>query len=175
MLSLILIISTTLLIVIDQLTKMWAVSQLHQADRVISVVDGVFELRYTENPGVAFSMLEGQRWVFIPTTILIGGIILIMMLRSPLRKYKLFNITSVLILSGAIGNLIDRIAYGYVIDFLYFRLIDFPIFNFADCCVVVGAFLLFFFVLFGMKEDDETPLLTLFFGIRKGNKEKRNG
>ena len=175
MLSLILIISTALLIVIDQLTKMWAVSQLHQADRVISVVDGVFELRYTENPGVAFSMLEGQRWIFIPITILIGSIILIMMLRSPLRKYKLFDITSVLILSGAIGNLIDRMAYGYVIDFLYFRLIDFPIFNFADCCVVIGAFLLFFFVLFGMKEEEETPLLMLFFGIRKNNKEKTDG
>ena len=164
-----------MLIAIDQITKLWAVSQLHQADRVISIIDGVFELRYTENPGVAFSMLEGQRWIFIPITVLIGGCILIMMLRSPLRRYKLFNITSVLILSGAIGNLIDRIAYGYVIDFLYFRLIDFPIFNFADCCVVIGAFLLFFFVLFGMKEEENTPLLTLFFGINEKNKENRNG
>lgn len=175
MLSLILIISTVLLIVIDQITKMWAVSQLHHADRVVSVIDGVFEFRYTENPGVAFSMLEGQRWIFIPITILIGSIILIMMFRSPLRKYWLFNVTSVLILSGAIGNLIDRIAYGYVIDFLYFRLIDFPIFNFADCCVVIGAFLLFFFVLFGMKGEEDTPLLTLFFGNFKGNKEKKDG
>lgn len=175
MLSLILIIGTVLLIVVDQITKFWAVSQLHQADRVISIIDGVFELRYTENPGVAFSMLEGQRWIFIPITILIGGFILIMMLRSPLRRYKLFDVTSVLILSGAIGNLIDRIAYGYVIDFLYFRLIDFPIFNFADCCVVIGAFLLFFFVLFGMKEEENTPLLTLFFGIEKKNKEKHDG
>lgn len=175
MLSLILIIGTAMLIAIDQITKLWAVSQLRQADRVISIIDGVFELRYTENPGVAFSMLEGQRWVFIPITVLIGGCILIMMLRSPLRRYKLFDITSVLILSGAIGNLIDRIAYGYVIDFLYFRLIDFPIFNFADCCVVIGAFLLFFFVLFGMKEEENTPLLTLFFGINEKNKENRNG
>jgi signal peptidase II len=117
-------------------------------------------------------MLEGQRWVFIPITLFISGVLLIMMLRSPLRRYQLFNITCVLVLAGAIGNLIDRIAYGYVIDFLYFRLIDSPIFNFADCCVVIGAVLLFVFVLFVMKEDDEMPLRTLFFGIEKKSKEK---
>ena len=175
MLSVWLIISTAVLIVIDQLTKMWAVEQLHHADRVIPVVDGVFELRYTENPGVAFSMLEGQKWIFIPLTLVIGGLILVMLLRSPLRKKVLFDVTGVLILAGAIGNLIDRIAYGYVIDFLYFRLIDFPIFNFADCCVVIGAFLLFFFVLFGMKGEEDTPLLTLFFGINKRDEENNNG
>lgn len=175
MLTAIMMIATAILIVADQLTKMWAVTQLHNVERVISVIDGVFEFRYAENPGVAFSMLEGQRWIFIPVTLVIGGIILAMMLRSPLRRYPLFNITCVLILSGAIGNLIDRIAYGYVIDFLYFRLIDFPIFNFADCCVVIGAILLFVFVIFVMKEDDDTPLRTLLFGLEKKGEEKNDG
>lgn len=175
MLTVIMVIATAILIVADQLTKMWAVTQLHNVERVISVIDGVFEFRYAENPGVAFSMLEGQRWIFIPVTLVIGGIILAMMLRSPLRRYPLFNITCVLILSGAIGNLIDRIAYGYVIDFLYFRLIDFPIFNFADCCVVIGAILLFIFVIFVMKEDDDTPLRTLLFGLEKKGEEKNDG
>ena len=171
MLTFIMLASTILLIGVDQITKIWAISQLHIANRTIPVIDGVFELHYTENPGVAFSMLEGQRWIFIPVTFVIGGVILAMMLRSPLRKYQLFNVTCVLILSGAIGNLIDRIAYGYVIDFLYFSLIDFPIFNFADCCVVIGSCLLFVFVLFVMKEDDDVPFCTLFFGIEKKNKE----
>ena len=175
MLTVIMVIATAILIVADQLTQMWAVTQLHNVERVISVIDGVFEFRYAENPGVAFSMLEGQRWIFIPVTLVIGGIILAMMLRSPLRRYPLFNITCVLILSGAIGNLIDRIAYGYVIDFLYFRLIDFPIFNFADCCVVIGAILLFIFVIFVMKEDDDTPLRTLLFGLEKKGEEKNDG
>lgn len=175
MLTIISLMVTAVLVVVDQLTKNWAVMQLHNADRVISVIDGVFEFRYAENPGVAFSMLEGQRWIFVPATVLIGGLIVAMMLRSPLRRYRLFNITCVLILSGAIGNLIDRIAYGYVIDFLYFRLIDFPIFNFADCCVVIGAGLLFVFLLFVMKEDDDTPLRTLFFGIEKKCEEKKDG
>lgn len=168
------LLSTLFLVVVDQLTKIWAVTQLHLSNRVISVVDGVFELRYAENPGVAFSMLEGQRWIFIPITIVFAVAVFVMMLRSPLRRYRLFNLTCVLILAGAIGNLIDRITYGYVVDFLYFRLIDFPIFNFADCCVVIGAVLLFVFVLFVMKEDDDTPLRTLFFGIEKKSKEQND-
>lgn len=175
MLIMLMLVATSLLIAVDQLTKFWAVAQLHNANRVIPLIDGVFEFRYAENPGVAFSMLEGQRWIFIPITVVICGILLIVMLRSPLRRYTLFNVTCMLILSGAIGNLIDRIAYGYVIDFLYFRLIDFPIFNFADCCVVIGAILLFIFIIFVMKEDDETPLRTLFFGIEKKSKVNHDG
>ena len=174
MFTVIMLIATVVLIAADQLTKMWAVAQLHDAERVIPVINEIFEFRYAENPGVAFSMLEGQRWIFIPITLLVGGVILIMMFRSPLRCYPLFNITCVLVLSGAIGNLIDRIAYGYVIDFLYFRLIDFPIFNFADCCVVVGAILMFIFFIFVLKDDD-MPLRTLFFGIVKKDKEKKDG
>ena len=175
MLTMTMLIATVALIGIDQITKMWAVSQLLNADRVIPVIDGVFEFRYTENPGVAFSMLEGQRWVFIPVTLVIAGLLLIMMLRSPLRRYKLFHIVCVLILAGAIGNLIDRMIYGYVIDFLYFSLINFPIFNFADCCVVIGAVLLFVFVLFVMKDEADLPLRTLFLGIEKKQKEKNDG
>lgn len=175
MLTLVSFISITLLIGIDQLTKWWATVQLYDANQVIPVIDGVFEFHYAQNTGMAFSMLEGQRWIFIPVTILVCAVIGLMILRSPLRRYKLFTITCVLILSGAVGNLIDRIAYGYVVDFLYFRLIDFPIFNFADCCVVIGAGLLFLFVLFVMKEDDDTPLRTLLFGIEKKEKEQKNG
>lgn len=174
MLTIILIGGTMALLGVDQLTKIWAIHQLCDRDRVIPVIDGVFEFHYAENPGVAFSMLEGQRWIFIPVTLLISGVLMMMMLRSPLRRYNLFNVVCVLILSGALGNLIDRIVYGYVVDFLYFSLIDFPIFNFADCCVVVGAVLLCVFVLFVMKDEDELPLRTLLFGIEK-HKEKQDG
>lgn len=174
MLTWIMIVSTVVLIGIDQITKIWATSALANG-RVISVIDGVFEFAFAKNTGVAFSMLEGKRWIFIPVTILIGVVILTMMLRSPLRRYRLFNITCVLILSGAIGNLIDRMVYGYVVDFLHATFIDFPIFNVADCFVVIGAGLLFVFALFVMKEDDDTPLRTLFFGIEKKGKEKNDG
>ena len=157
------IVSTIALIAVDQLTKIWAVTQLYEAERVIPVIEGVFELHYTENRGVAFGMLQGQLWLF-------GA----MLVRSPLRRYKLFTIPAVMIIAGAIGNLIDRILYGYVIDFLYFKLIDFPIFNFADCCVVVGAILLLVFFLFVWK-DDEMPLCTMLFGISAPEKENSDG
>ena len=162
------------LIGIDQLTKIWAVTQLHDAGRVIPVIEGVFEFRYTENRGVAFGMMEGQLWLFIPLTLLVVALFSVMLVRSPLRHYKTFTIPSVMVVAGALGNLIDRIAYGYVIDFLYFKLIDFPIFNFADCCVVVGAVLLFVFFLFILKEED-TPMRTLLFGIVKHAEEDQNG
>ena len=175
MLAVILLSVTTLLILADQLTKLWAVEQLHHADRVISIIDGVFELRYLENRGVAFGMMEGQIWLFVPITLLISAVIIVMLFRSPMRKHKMFSIPASMVMAGAIGNLIDRIAYGYVIDFLYFKLIDFPIFNFADCCVVIGAALLFLFFFFGMKEYEDLPMRTTFFGIECVNKEKNDG
>ena len=162
------------LVGIDQLTKLWAAAQL-AGQKAIEVIPGVFELDYTENPGVAFSMLENQRWLFIPLSLLIAAFFLVILLRSPLRKNVWFNLICALILSGAIGNLIDRMAYGYVIDFLSFCLIDFPIFNIADCCVVVGAIALFVAILFGMKKVEDVPLRTLLFGISVKKKEQDNG
>ena len=85
------------------------------------------------------------------------------------------TISVVLILSGAIGNLIDRIAYGYVVDFLYFKLINFPIFNVADCYVVIGACLMFLFVLFVYKEPEDLPIRTILLGIPKKKKEDTHG
>lgn len=175
MLSVVLLFVTALLIFADQLTKFWALEQLHHTDRVISVIDGVFELRYLENRGVAFGMMEGQIWLFIPITLLISAVIIVMLFRSPMRKQKMFCIPASMIMAGAIGNLIDRIVYGYVIDFLYFKLIDFPIFNFADCCVVIGAILLFLFFLFGMKEYENLPMRTMLFGMESVDKEKNDG
>lgn len=176
MLTLILLLSTTVLLVAaDQLTKLWAVEQLHNADRIIPVIEDVFEFRYLENRGVAFGMMQGQIWLFIPITLLISALIVIMLLRSPLRKHKMFSIPAVMVMAGAIGNLIDRIVHGYVIDFLYFKLIDFPIFNFADCCVVIGACLLFLYFIFGMKQYDDLPMRTVFFGIPVKHKESNDG
>lgn len=168
------VIGSLTLITVDQLTKLWAVTQLHNAERVIPIIEGVFELHYTENRGVAFGMLEGQLWLFIPMTLIIVALFGIMLWRSPLRHYKSFVVPSVMIVAGAVGNLIDRILYGYVIDFLYFKLIDFPVFNFADCCVVIGAVMLFIFFLFVWKDDD-MPLVTMLFGIQKGEKENDDG
>ncbi|MBR5475089.1 MAG: signal peptidase II [Lachnospiraceae bacterium] len=158
------------LIILDQLSKYWASTTLLQ-EGFIEVIPGAFEFRYTENRGVAFSMLQDQRWVFIPVSILMTLVLIIMLMRSPMRQSKLFCISTILVIAGAIGNLIDRIVLGYVIDYLYFSLIDFPIFNFADCCVVVGAILLSAYMIFGAKNLENLPLRTLFLGINKKQEE----
>lgn len=158
------------LVVLDQLSKYWAATTLLESGP-IPLIQGVFEFHYTENRGVAFSMLQDQRWVFIPVSILMTVLLILTLVRSPMRQNKWFCASVILVIAGAIGNLIDRILLGYVIDFLYFSLIDFPIFNVADCFVVIGAILLFIFAMFGMKEYEELPLRTMLFNMRKRHKE----
>ena len=173
MLQIVYFILAAVLVGIDQVTKLWASSQLGKAGKVLELWPGVFEFRYSENTGVAFSLLEGQRWLFIPLTLITSVLIAVMLVRSPMRRRFFFSFPCALILAGGIGNLMDRVAYGFVIDFLYVRLIDFPIFNFADCCVVVGAILMFIAVLFGMKKYEEMPLRTLLFNILVKEKEPK--
>ena len=170
MLTVWMFVLSAVLVVIDQVTKSLAVSFLKDQP-ALALWEGVFELQYCENPGIAFSLLENQRWLFIPATCLVMIVLIIMLIRSDLRHSTIFSLSCALILAGGIGNLIDRIAYKYVIDFLYFKLIDFPIFNFADCCVVVGAILLFAYLLFGCNDSDFSSLKGLIFGTKSNAKE----
>lgn len=165
MLQFILISSIVGLVAVDQLTKLWAVMALKGQEPIVLIRD-VFEFFYTENKGAAFSMLEGQRWLFIAITLIVTAFVLVVLLRGKYARYKLLNISGCMIVAGGIGNLIDRIGRGYVIDFLYFKWIDFPVFNFADCCVTIGAALLLFFFFFIYKEEGKKPLST---------KEQRDG
>ena len=173
MLTIWMLLLSFILVVIDQVSKALAVTFLKNAAS-FPLWEGVFELQYCENPGIAFSLLENQRWLFIPATCLVMIALIIMLIRSDLRHSKMFSVSCALILAGGIGNLIDRIAYKYVIDFLYFKLIDFPIFNFADCCVVVGAILLFAYLLLGCKDSDFPSLKGLVFGTSSSKKERGN-
>ncbi len=157
------------LVGVDQITKYYAVLYLKEQPS-FALWPQVFELQYHENDGIAFSMFAGWQWVIVPVTVLAMGLILVVLWRSTLKERFLFRVSCILILAGGIGNLIDRTTLGYVVDFLYFKLINFPIFNFADCCVVVGAILLVVFILFVYKDEDDVPLRTLLFGI--GKKEK---
>ncbi len=166
---------SALLIAADQSIKLWSASHLEDAGEVIEWIPGVFELRYCENPGIAFSMLENQRWLFIPISALVSAVMILVLFRSPLCKYKTFTASCILILAGGVGNLIDRALYGYVIDMFYFKLIDFPIFNFADCCVVIGAGLLIVFMLFIYKELEDIPLRQMLFGLQRKKKEPTDG
>jgi len=148
------LLAAALLTVLDQWTKQLAV--LHLKNKAAFVIwEGVFELRYLENRGAAFGILQGKKAVFLVCTLIILGLIAFYYNRAPLtRRFHPVRIIGVLLAAGAVGNMIDRVSNSYVVDFLYFRLIDFPIFNVADCYVTVGAILLAVLFLFFYKEEE---------------------
>lgn len=143
------------LIGLDQLFKFLATSLLKNRT-AFSIIDGVFELQYVENPGAAFSILENKRAFFIILTAIVMAFLLLVILSGRYRRHTLLNISFILVLAGGIGNLIDRCLYGYVVDYLYFKWIDFPVFNFADCCLVIGAILMLFFFFFVYEDTSLT-------------------
>ena len=133
------------LIAADQLTKLIATHSWQKAPLV--VINGVLELTYTQNTGAAWGMFAGGRWILVAVTavIVLAAIVLLM---SGRLRHPLSWISAALLVAGGVGNLIDRVAAGYVVDFIYVRLIRFPVFNFADCCVCIGAGLLLVYLLF---------------------------
>lgn len=143
------------LIVVDQLTKSLAVAHL-KAQEPIVLWKNVFELRYLENRGAAFGIMQNQRTFFlILTAVLLVIIAYIYIKRIPdEQRFIWLNIIAILFFAGAVGNFIDRFVQDYVVDFFYFCLIDFPIFNVADIYVTVAAALLIILGIFYYKEDD---------------------
>lgn len=138
------------LVVLDQISKLLAVNYLKPIE-TLGIVDGFLSLTYVENRGAAFGILQNSRWVFITFTfIAIIGIIFYKIYYKP--KDKLLNISLCLLISGAVGNLIDRVFNGFVVDMIEVTFINYPVFNVADCFVVIGAVLLAIYILFIYKE-----------------------
>lgn len=139
---------------IDRISKILAVS--HLKDRpAVSVVSGVLEFRYLENSGAAFGLLKGQKSFIILVGIIVLLACLYVLVKTPgKKKYIMCHILLSLIVSGAVGNLFDRVMYDYVVDFLYLSFIKFPIFNIADIYITVATFILVILLLFYYKEDD---------------------
>lgn len=125
---------------LDQLSKLLAVKLLAPVESV-PLWSGVLHLTYVENKGAAFGMLADHRWVFM-TISSVAIIAIALYLYSGRNTNKLYTSALMLIVSGGIGNMIDRIALGYVVDFIDFALIDFAVFNIADSLVCIGAGLL---------------------------------
>ena len=141
-------------VILDQWSKYMAVLHLQGTDGV-DLIPGVFRLTYLENRGAAFGVLQGQQWFFYIITAVILVAVLLVYRRMPAgRKFLPLRVCAVLIVSGALGNLIDRVGQGYVVDFFYFELIDFPVFNVADIFVTVSAVLLAVLLLLYYKEED---------------------
>ena len=138
MVQLITTIIAVILIAVDRITKNWAAQALASGD--IAVIDKVLYFRYTENTGVAFSMFSDNRWVLVGITSVMLIVALAFFLSGKIKdKLELFALS--LIIAGGVGNLIDRLSLGYVIDFIDVRIINFAIFNVADMCITIGAIL----------------------------------
>lgn len=122
---------------------------------------------YLRNSGAAWGMLSGKINLFLVFTVIVMLIVTYVIINLPAtRKYIPLLITCTLLVSGAVGNFIDRVRFGYVRDFIYFKLINFPVFNVADCYVTVSVALLIILILFVYKEDD--------FGFLKLSKKGDN-
>lgn len=133
------LVITFFLLAADQATKHLAKAFL-AGNSGFYVLPGIFQLYYLENRGAAFGALSGRQWLFVAIAVIMSAIAVYVYCRAPrMKHYLLMRIVCILIAAGALGNMIDRIFLGYVIDFLYISLIDFPVFNVADCYVCVGA------------------------------------
>lgn len=141
-------------VILDQWSKHMAVLHLRGTGGT-DLIPGIFRLTYLENRGAAFGVLQGQQWFFYIITAVILVAVLLVYTRIPAgRKFVPLRVCAVFIVSGALGNLIDRVRLGYVVDFFYFELIDFPVFNVADIFVTLSAVLLAVLLLLYYKEED---------------------
>lgn len=142
-----------ILIALDQLTKYFAVTRLKKEP--ITIIPNVFKLLYHENTGAVWGILSDQTGLLIVFSSIIMIAMIFFYFKIPDNKrYNYLRIVLVFITAGAIGNLIDRIFRKYVVDFLYFELINFPIFNVADCYVTVASVALIILFIFYYKDED---------------------
>lgn len=162
------LIYVILLIVIDQLAKLYAVTKLKEQES-FSIIPKVLRLYYHENTGAVWGIMSDRTTLLALLSIAILCVMIFFYFKIPSEKhYNYLRLIIVFITAGAIGNLIDRIARKYVVDFIYFELIDFPIFNVADMYVSVSAFFLVLLTLFYYKDDD-------FSFLSKKDRKKHEG
>lgn len=143
-----------ILVIADQLTKHLAVVKLKN-QAAYNLINGILEFNYLENRGAAFGVLQNQKYFFVFVALIFIGVIVFVLIKVPTqKKYYSLNILLVMIAAGAVGNMIDRVRYDYVVDFIYLVCIQFPIFNVADIYVTTATVILVFQILFVYKTND---------------------
>lgn len=148
------ILAVIVLIILDQGTKIWALGSLKPIHN-LTLIDGFMDLTFVENRGVAFGMFSGQRWfILLLTGIIAIGLIWFYVTMPKKKEYFPLRMALILVLSGAAGNIIDRMFRGYVVDFFEFTFFEWPVFNVADIYVVVGVILLALMIVFVVKDED---------------------
>lgn len=160
------LVSILVLVGADQLSKFLAIAYL-KGQPAIPIIKNIFELTYVENRGAAFGLLQGKQWFFIVVTLVVFAVIVYYYFKvlKP-KKYLSLRICLIFISAGAFGNLIDRVFRShvdgafferlkdtFVVDFFYFKPIDFPVFNVADCFVVVGALMFLLLLVTKFRKD----------------------
>lgn len=149
------IILVILLVAVDQISKYLIVQNLSLGESV-TVIPGLLDFTYSQNDGMAFGLgSESFRWVFIVITLLVCGVLIFMMTKEDFKS-KLYYAAVAFIVSGGIGNLIDRVLNGYVVDFLALSFFP-PVCNFADYCVTAGTILLIVFIVFYYGKAKKKP------------------
>lgn len=142
------------LLFLDQFTKYLVTLHLKNHPALV-LIDGVLELQYFENTGIAFSLFQNRKAFILITGFLVLAVVLFFLFRVPRqKKFLAVHILMSMLIAGALGNILDRIRFDYVVDFISFVLINYPIFNVADCCIVISAVLLFLLFMFVYKEED---------------------
>lgn len=150
---------TAVLILIDQITKIKAVQVLSDGHS-IPLIKGVLQFTYVQNHGAAFGILQNALPFFVVITLAALAAVIYILLRIPAgRRFLPMRAALCFIAAGAAGNFIDRLFFSYVRDFIYFCLIDFPVFNVADIYITCATFFLMFLALFYYKEDDDFAFL----------------
>lgn len=143
-----------LLLVVDQVTKYLAIIKL-KGQKPIVLISEVLELQYLENRGSAFGMLQNQKIFILFVGVIFMTVMIFFLFKVPSeRKFIPAHLILTLVIAGGIGNMIDRVRFDFVVDFISFVLIDFPIFNVADIYIVVGTIALFVLFMFVYKEKD---------------------
>lgn len=176
--TLICVISVIALVFLDQIAKNWAVLTLKDKDPIV-LIKNTLELYYLPNgnTGAAFGLLQGHQSLFLIIATLVCAILFLIIYVMPFgNRYIPAIVVMTFIIAGGFGNMIDRIQLNYVIDFIYFCLIDFPIFNVADMYVSVSTVVLVIIVLFYYKDEDfyklEQSFRTIFHLKPKNEKSE---
>ena len=146
-----------LLVALDQITKFWAKAYLEGKDALV-IIKNILEFRYLEggNTGAAFGILQGNTFFLGMVSLIVFLVLLVLLYKMAANpRHKFLCWCLVFMAAGAVGNCIDRLVNGYVVDFIYFKAIDFPIFNVADIYVTLSALVLLLLVAFSKEENEE--------------------
>ena len=146
------------LVVLDQVVKFLVRANIPLGGDV-PFLPHILQLTYVQNTGAAFSLLEEHTWILTIVSLVVSVLLVVLLVKKVFpRPFAMAALS--MVLAGAVGNLIDRMVQSYVVDFFYFELIDFPVFNVADIYVTVSMIVLLLLVLFYYKDEDDFAFLS---------------